>query len=384
MKKLTIIKNGFIQNPDCPKIIGNIAVYKSKIIDISSSYDFEIAKDFDEVEFIDANELTITPGLVDQHIHGGYGIDFNNAKAEEILYLTKKMPEYGVTSLVATIMTDSEENIKRQIKEISAAIETQPENSAKIIGIHLEGPFLNPDFKGIHPDNYILEPNIKNFEKFENDYIKIVSFAPELDKNMEFTKYLLKKDIIPSAGHSRATHEELKTAAGIGLKQVTHLFNAMPQLHHRNPGIIGETLVNDEIYAEVIADNEHLHPIILDLILRTKPKSKIIFISDSLPLNKNAEDHIIFGGQKIYRKNEKAVNEKGTFAGSLAFLDDNFRKNQDKISFSDFLMFSSLNPANNLGLTTKGFIDKGFDADLVLWDENFQVKQTIISGNIAY
>ena len=384
MKKLTIIKNGFIQNPDCPKIIGNIAVYKSKIIDISSSYDFEIAKDFDEVEFIDANELTITPGLIDQHIHGGYGIDFNNAKAEEILYLTKKLPKYGVTSLVATIMTDSEENIKRQIKEISKAIETQPENSAKIIGIHLEGPFLNPDFKGIHPDNYILEPNIKNFEKFESDYIKIVSFAPELDKNLEFTKYLLKKDIIPSAGHSRATHEELKTAAGIGLKQVTHLFNAMPQLHHRNPGIIGETLVNDEIYAEVIADNEHLHPIILDLILRTKTKSKIIFISDSLPLNKNTEDHIIFGGQKIYRKNAKAVNENGTFAGSLAFLDDNFRKNKEKISLSDFLMFSSLNPANNLGLTTKGFIDKGFDADLVLWDENFQIKQTIISGNIAY
>lgn len=384
MKKLTIIKNGFIQNPDCPKIIGNIAVYKSKIIDISSSYDFEIAKDFDEVEFIDANELTITPGLIDQHIHGGYGIDFNNAKAEEILYLTKKLPKYGVTSLVATIMTDSEENIKRQIREISKAIETQPENSAKIIGIHLEGPFLNPDFKGIHPDNYILEPNIKNFEKFESDYIKIVSFAPELDKNLEFTKYLLKKDIIPSAGHSRATHEELKTAAGIGLKQVTHLFNAMPQLHHRNPGIIGETLVNDEIYAEVIADNEHLHPIILDLILRTKPKSKIIFISDSLPLNKNTEDHIIFGGQKIYRKNAKAVNENGTFAGSLAFLDDNFRKNKEKISLSDFLMFSSLNPANNLGLTTKGFIDKGFDADLVLWDENFQIKQTIISGNIAY
>jgi len=377
MEKLTIIKNGCVQNPDCPKIKANIAIHKNKIIDISASLEFEIAENFDVIEYIDAKELTITPGLIDQHIHGGYGIDFNTAKAEDIAYLTKELPKHGVTSLVATLMTDSEENIKRQIKEISTAMENQLADSAKIIGIHLEGPFLNPDFKGIHPDNHILEPNIENFKKFENENIKIVSYAPELDKNLEFTMYLAQKNIIPSAGHSKATHEELKTAINAGLKQVTHLFNAMPQLHHRNPGILGEALTNDKIYVEVIADNEHLHPIILDLILRTKPKSKIIFISDSLPLNQSIEDHIILGGQKIYRIKNQAVNETGTFAGSLSFLDENLRKNINKISFSDFLIFSSLNPAKNLGLHTKGFIEKGFDADLVLWDEDFQVKQTI-------
>ncbi|HBG49258.1 MAG TPA: N-acetylglucosamine-6-phosphate deacetylase [Cyanobacteria bacterium UBA9971] len=384
MEKLTIIKNGCVQNPDCPKIKANIAIHKNKIIDISASCEFEFAENYDVIEYIDAKELTITPGLIDQHIHGGYGIDFNTAKSEDIVYLTKELPKHGVTSLVATLMTDSEENIKRQIKEISMAMENQLADSAKIIGIHIEGPFLNPDFKGIHPDNHILEPNINNFKKFENENIKIVSYAPELDKNLEFTKYLAQKNIIPSAGHSKATHEELKTAVNAGLKQVTHLFNAMPQLHHRNPGILGEALTNDKIYTEIIADNEHLHPIILDLILRTKPKSKIIFISDSLPLNQSTEDSIIFGGQKIYRIKDQAVNENGTFAGSLSFLDENLRKNIDKINFSDFLMFASLNPAKNLKLATKGFIDKDFDADLVLWDENFQVKHTIIGGLIAY
>ena len=400
MEKLTIIKNGCVQNPNCPKIKANIAIHKNKIINISASCEFEIAENYDVIEYIDAKELTITPGLIDQHIHGGYGIDFNTAKAEDIAYLTKELPKHGVTSLVATLMTDSEENIKRQIKEISTAMENQQADSTKIIGIHLEGPFLNPDFKGIHPDNHILEPNKgnyerllakndnqdkkENFKKFENDNIKIVSYAPELDKNLGFTKYLAQKNIIPSAGHSKATCEELKTAVNAGLKQVTHLFNAMPQLHHRNPGILGEALTNDKIYTEVIADNEHLHPIILDLILRTKPKSKIIFISDSLPLNQSIEDHIIFGGQKIYRIKTQAVNENGTFAGSLSFLDENLRKNIEKISFSDFLMFASLNPAKNLGLATKGFIDKDFDADLVLWDENFQIKHTIIGGLIAY
>lgn len=374
MNDLKIIKNGFIQNPGCPEIKADIVIQGNKIVDITNSAE----KSLSSVDYIDAEGMTITPGLIDQHIHGGYGVDFNEATAEEILSLLKKLPNHGITSIVATVMTDSGEKIKHQIQEISRAMEIQPEHSAKIVGIHLEGPFLNPDFKGIHPDNYILEPNINNFKKFENNNLKIVSYAPELDKNFEFTKYLTEKNIIPSAGHSKTTHEELKIAQRVGLKQITHIFNAMPLLHHRNPGILGEALTNDEISVEVIADRQHLHPIILDLILKTKPKEKIIFISDSLPLNRSFEDSILFGGQKIYRKNDTAINENGTFAGSLSFLDDNLRKNKEKISLSDFLIFSSLNPAKNLGLTTKGFIGKDFDAELVFWDENLQVLKTII------
>lgn len=377
MKKITVIKNGFIQNPDKEKVKKDILVRDGKIAEISNKLP-------DNEDSIDAEGLTITPGLIDQHIHGGYGVDFNNAKSEDIVSFCEKITSHGVTSFVATVMTDSEDHIKQQIKEISDAIKKQPENSAKILGIHLEGPFLNPDFKGIHPDSFILEPNIENFKKFENENIKIVSFAPELDKKFEFTKYLTEKTIISSAGHSKATHEELRAASKKGLKQVTHLFNAMSPLHHRNPGILGEALTNDSIYTEVIADNEHLHPIIIDLILRAKPKSRIIFISDSLPLNQSKQDNLIFGGQKIFRKNNKAVNENGTFAGSLSFLDENLRKNIEKINLSDFLMFSSFNPATNLGLNTKGLIKKSFDADLVLWDENLQVKHVLIGGLQAF
>jgi len=381
MNDFIIIKNGIIQNPGCPEIKADIAICKNKIVDI---YTDKFESGSDSVKYIDAEALTITPGLIDQHIHGGYGIDFNKATAEEIISLTKKLPVHGITSLVATIMTDSEENIKRQINEISSAIENQPKASAKIVGIHLEGPFLNSEFKGIHPDNHLLEPSINNFKKFENKHIKIVSYAPESDKNLEFTKYLVKNSIIASAGHSKATHYELHSAVAAGLTQVTHLFNAMLPLHHRNPGILGEALTNDDISVEVIADNQHLHPIILDLIMKAKPKEKIIFISDSLPLNQNTEDSIIFGGQQIYRKNNQAINKDGTFAGSLSFLDENLRKNVKKITFADFLTFASQNPAKNLKLLTKGFIGKNFDADLVFWDKNLQVKQVIIDGLQVY
>lgn len=328
-----------------------------------------------EVRYIDAKGLAITPGLIDQHIHGGYGVDFNKATVEDIAELAKNLLKHGITSVVATIMTDSEENIRKQINEISLYIENQPKNAAQIQGIHLEGPFLNPDFKGIHPDSQILLPTVSNYLKFDNKNMKIVSYAPEFDNNFEFAGYLSGKNIVLSAGHCNSA---------AGAKQVTHLFNAMPPLHHRNPGIIGEALTNDNISVEVIADNEHLHPTIINLILKAKPKSKIIFISDSLPLNRSLDDHIIFGGQEIFRRDEKAVNENGTFAGSLSFLDDNLRKNTDKISFSDFLIFASQNPAKNLGLSTKGFIDRGFDADLVFWDENLQVKQVFISGLLSY
>lgn len=379
-KNFIVIKNGSIQNPGCRKIKADILLRKNKIVEIASDGKFQTELNSDLLEYIDAEGLTVTPGLIDQHIHGGYGVDFNKATAEEILSLTEKLPAHGVTSVVATIMTDSEENIQRQIKEISEAIKNQQENSTQIAGIHLEGPFLNPEFKGIHPDDMLSEPNIKNFKKFENKNIKIVSYAPEFDKNFEFTKYLSENNIIASAGHSKATHEKLNAAVNAGLSQVTHLFNAMSPLHHRNPGILGEALINDNISVEVIADNEHLHPIIIDLILKAKPKEKIIFISDSLPLNQSTEDSIIFGGQQIYRKNNKAVNKDGTFAGSLSFLDENLRKNIKKISFSDFLIFASQNPAKNLKLKTKGFIDKNFDADLVIWDENLLIKQTIING----
>lgn len=372
MNDLTIIKNCYIQNPGCKKNGADIAIQNGKIVEVFE--DLSGVKT-DSAKIIDAKGMTVSPGFIDIHIHGGYGTNFNTATSEKILELTEKLPRHGITSIIATVMTDKPENIKRQIREISVAVENYREGSAKILGIHLEGPFLNPKFKGIQPEEYILKPTVENFKQLENENIKIVTYAPELDNNYEFTRYLAERNIIPSAGHSSATCEELSNARNAGLKAVTHLFNAMPPLHHRRPGLIGKALTDDEIYTEVIADKEHLSPVILDLTLRAKPKDKIIFISDSLPLNRNSENFCSFGGQKIYRQHERAVNQNGTFAGSLAFLDDNLRKNIDKISFSEFLMFASLNPAKLLNLNNKGVIGKGYDADLVFWNDDFEVVQ---------
>lgn len=382
-----VIVNGKVLNPGFEARRENLLIYRDKIIGTSLNLPENLPENVCNINIIDAEGLIITPGLVDQHIHGGYGCDFNSSSAEEIIEFSKKLPRHGVTSILPTVMTTSETIIKKQISNIKQAKKLQPLNSAKLLGIHLEGPYLSPKYKGIHPESEILVPSVENFKKIEDPEIKIVTYAPELDKNFEFTKYLAGKNIIPAAGHTDADSSEIRAATGAGLRQITHLFNAMRPLNHRSPGVIGEALTNDNLYVEVIADTLHLYPAVIDIILRTKPDSKIIFISDSLPLNQANADSIIFGGQKIFKENNKAVNSEGTLAGSLMFLDSAL-KNQDNLaisSFSGLLKFASLNACENLGRHDLGFIDVGRHADLVLWNmTDCRINMTLINGQVAF
>lgn len=380
-----VIVNGTILNPGLNPKKENILIYKDKIIATSTNIPDDLPQKTNAIFIIDAQNSVITPGFIDQHIHGGYGCDFNNSSIEEMINLSQNLPQNGITSILPTVMTASENIINEQIRKIKIAKEKLPKNSTKFLGIHLEGPYLSSKYKGIQPESDILIPNINNFKRIEDQEIKIVSYAPELDNNFELTRYLSNKNIIPSAAHSAATSEEIKEAAKNGLRQITHLFNAMSPLHHRNPGIIGEALTNDDLYVEIISDGLHLDPIIIDIIIRTKPDSKIIFISDSLPLNNAKTESIIFGGQEIFRKNNKAVNQDGTLAGSLIFLDSCVKNitNWNLSSFSNALKFSSLNIAQNLGKDDLGYIDKDKIADLIIWDNN-QISITLINGQIAY
>jgi len=380
------IINGQVQNPGQELEKENILIFKDKIIAKSVELPGKIP---DDIRTIDARDKIITPGLIDQHIHGGYGCDFNVSSVDEIINLSKKLAEHGITSIVPTVMTASQDILNAQTAKINEAKNNKPDNSVKFLGIHLEGPFLCPKYKGIHPENEILVPSVENFKLIENQDIKIVTYSPDLDKDFELTKYLAEKNIIPSAGHTDADINQIKKACEYGLKQFTHLFNAMTPLHHRNPGIIGEALTNDNLYVEVIADGMHLDPVIVDIVLRTKPDSKVIFISDSLPLNNSSEDSVIFGGQKIYRKEGKAVNSDGTFAGSLIFLDSalNNLVNWKLADLSEFLKFASLNVAQNLGMNDLGCIDKNKAADIVIWNkdnDSYKVDTTIINGKIAF
>ena len=248
------------------------------------------------------------PLILEQHIHGAYGVDFNTAGVDEILEVAEKLYKRGIVAFFPTLVTDSVENIKRQISVIKEAAK----KNHRILGIHLEGVFINPEKKGIHNPEHFLALTIENYKLIEDDFIKIVTLAPELDEGL--VDYLTSKGVKVQAGH--CTGSDLTRING-----VTHLFNAMSGISHREQSTALSALINDEIYTEIIADGIHVNDDMLKLLFKTKPKNKIILISDALPITNSDLKETIFADSKIYYDGEKATSINGTIAGSTMLLD---------------------------------------------------------------
>jgi len=251
--------------------------------------------------------------LIDNHIHGSFGINFNNANYDEVKYVLAELYKRNIKGICPTLVGDSDDKIYNQLKIFKKIKNEQLEScnsEALILGVHLEGTFLSPNKSGIqNPDVFKMATieNFKNLVKDMENVIKIVTVAPEID--VDLIDYLNQNAIIAQAGHSAST--DLKKCKG-----VTHLFNAMNQIHHRNSSIALKALINDEVYVEIIPDLVHLSTDILKLILKTKPKNKILLISDSLP-SSNYDKEIIFCDKKI----TNGKDEMGTLAGSNMTLD---------------------------------------------------------------
>lgn len=252
---------------------------------------------------------------IDIHTHGAYGVDFNNALYNEIKALLKELYKKNIVAICPTLVGDSTENIKRQLRifrEIKNKQIVKKEDETFLIGVHLEGSFLSPSKPGIQDKNNFLKPTVENFKNLVGEYediIKIVTIAPEED--VDLIEYLNNKNIITQAGHSNSE----TTGACIG---VTHLFNAMPQIHHRNKSIVLEALCDNEKYCEIIADLKHISKEALSLVLKMKSKDKILLVSDSLPVA-NYDKDIIFCNKKIYKN---AKDKNGILAGSNQTLDE--------------------------------------------------------------
>ena len=264
------------------------------------------------------DNLVITNALIEQHIHGGFGIDFAKCKAADFVEFSKKILRFGVCAFFPTLATDSVENLKNQIREIKKAVDlqkTESEPMAKIMGVHLEACFLNPLKKGIHNASQLLEPTVENYKLLEDEIIKIVTLAPELDKNYSLCKYLKANGVRVSAGHCMGTDFSQ-------VQQVTHLYNAMGTFSHKEQSSVVSALANDSLYTEIIADLKHVQKDVLKITFRAKPLSKIILISDALPITHSNLDSMEFCSKKVFLKNGKAVDADGTMAGSTTFVTD--------------------------------------------------------------
>lgn len=346
----------------------DLLFYNNKLIAINELEDnFNI----DNINFkvVDAKDRYITPSFIDQHIHGGFDVNFHNSNEEEIRYFLKKSAKYGYSYIVATLLPDNIDNISKQLEIIKNIINLPQPGSTKILGVHLEGPFLNPKKAGIHPKKLLLSPSVNEFKKFEHkEIIKIVTLACELDENYDLCKYLNENNIVTSAGHSVASAKDIQNSK---VKQVTHLFNAMALIHHRDMTIANEALFNDNLYIEIISDLKHVHPKMLNLVRKLKPKHKIIFISDALPCAYSKNNIFYMNNVKIDTSNGLALSEDGTIAGNNKFSCDNIKQilKETDFTFKEIISSLSINCAKNLNIENKFEFKLDNSLDFIIWDK---------------
>ena len=377
---LTYITNGKIVLPDSV-VEGKALAFDSesgKIVGLVESVPADAA-------VIDAEGNYIAPGLVDIHIHGYLNEDTSDAKPEGIRKMAYGVAENGVTSFLPTTMTVSQAEIDAALNAVrSLKEESKTWGGAEILGVHAEGPFINPSKKGAQKEENIQKPNAQ-FLIDNQDIIHIVTLAPEMDEGHAAIKEAAEKTgILISMGHTGAGFEEAVSAVKDGVGHATHLFNAMTALAHRDPGVVGAALSTD-VTVELICDTFHIHPGVFSIIAKQKP-GKLCLITDCTRAGGMPDGEYDLGGQPIFLKGIECRLADGTIAGSVLKLNvavRNVLANTD-LSVPEVVAAASYNPARAIKAEGKGALLAGYDADIIIADEVFNIKRTIKRGNTIY
>ena len=353
----------------------------------------------------------IIPGFIDVHVHGVAGVDSLDA-GEAIPSIAAKLPRYGVTAFCPTTVACAPAALRRALEQVRRARQTPAARSARVLPAHLESNFINPEFRGAQPVACLRSPRaaleggrqvpaghvpagagafeaadlLREIERAAPD-VGIVTLAPELDGGIDLVRWLSSRGHRVSLGHSAATYDQAREAIAAGARHATHLFNRMPPLGHRAPGLVGAILQTDEVAAELICDGFHVHPAIVRTAIAAKRPSRIFAITDGtaasgLPAGTRAS----LGGEPITAGESAAFLDDGTIAGSVLTMDRAFQMLVGKIGLSlvDAVTVCSTTPARELGLTGHGVIADGAVADLVVLNAQFTVVQTYVGGQLVY
>ncbi len=373
---MNIIFNGKIIMEE--EILENKAIlYDSKIRKIIDEK--EVGK-YKEAKKINANGNYISPGFIDIHIHGAGNSDTMDGNIEAIKKISETIVKTGVTSFLPTTMTMSKEVITKAVESVRKSKGKMI--GARILGVNLEGPFISLAKKGAQNEKFIVKPNY-DFIKEYLDIAKIITLAPEEDGGYRFIKEMQKhKDVVLSIGHSNSNYETAIGAIKAGMKHITHFFNAMTPLHHREPGIVGAAF-NSNVTCEVIADKIHINPANYKTIIKMMGKENIILITDSMRAGGLQPGEYDLGGQKVIVDEKTARLEDGRLAGSILKLNEavkNILENTE-LSIVDVIKMASLNPARVINIDDKkGSLELNKDADILIFDENIEIKRVIIQG----
>lgn len=320
---------------------------------------------------IDLNGLRLIPGLIDIHTHGCAGVDTMDAQFEP---MCRFYGEHGTTSFLPTTMTMGYEDLKK------VCLAKKDFAGANIVGLHFEGPYISAKYKGAQNEKYIKTASVEDFRQF--DGVKLINLAPETDGCLEFIREV-SNDCVVSIGHTDCDYDTAVQAIENGACCLTHTFNAMPPLHHRNPGPIGAA-VEKHIYAQIIGDLLHIHKSVLLAAYKMFGADRLILISDSLRCTGLPEGRYESGGLDIELKDGIARLLDGTIAGSVATLwDCVVNAVSIGIPFDEAVDMASRNPAEMLGLN-KGKIAEGYDADLLVVNDKMKIQTVIIGGEIFF
>ncbi|MBQ4090825.1 MAG: N-acetylglucosamine-6-phosphate deacetylase [Clostridia bacterium] len=369
-----VLENGVIE--------GKAVILSNKIEAIVDECDLPA-----DVTVIDAEGGYITPGFIELHIHGYLGKDVCDADEQSVRIIAKGLLENGVTGFLPTTMTVDMEVIKGAIEACRKVMaEGEGLDGSTVLGVHAEGPFISASKKGAQDARYILKPDAK-FVKENADAIKLITLAPEEDEDFAAIREICRDtDVVVSMGHTSADYKTAKAGVEAGVKHATHLFNAMTPLTHRGPGVVGAALNSDSVSCELIVDTYHVDAALYDIVYKLKGR-KLCLITDCLPAGGLPEGEYTLGGAKIIYRDNICRLEDGTIAGSVLHLNKgvwNVYKNSS-IPLHECVNCASLNPATTLGIADrKGSIEVGKDADVVILDNEFNVRKTIIGGNVKY
>lgn len=340
---------------------------------------------YDGIDIINAKGSYVSPGFIDLHIHGSGGKDAMDGELEDLKVISQSIAQNGVTGFLPTTMTMSKEKIYKAFDNIREGMKLDL-GGAKVLGAHMEGPFINPKYKGAQKEDYIIEPDY-NFINGYEDVIKIITLAPEKDNSSQFIRSVKENtNIVLSIGHSDATYEEAMESIEKGVSHATHLFNAMSPLNHRKPGVIG-AVFNSNVNCELIADKIHVHPGVFQTVVNIKGVDKVILITDSMRAGCMKDGVSELGGQKVIVKDNSARLENGTLAGSILTLNKAVKNMVENTNLNIYQAISmvSLNSAKDIGISDrKGSIEEGKDADIVIFDEEYNVRHTIVEGKTVF
>ena len=340
----------------------------------------------------DYGEKRIVPGCIDIHTHGAYGFDTNDAEEEGLRNWMKNIPHEGVTGILPTTITQSEEVLTKAVANVAKVVDEGYEG-AEILGIHFEGPYLDQKYKGAQPEQYCVKGTIEQFERYQKaakGLIKIITMATEHDDDFELTRYLAQHGVIVSIGHSGATFEQAQMAIANGARSMTHIFNGMTPFHHRNPGLVGAAMRFRDTYGEVICDGNHSNVNSLNNLFMAKGRDYTIMITDALMVKGlPVGTKVLFGGNEIelYEDGSAHLTSTKGLAGSTLKVNEGLKVLVEKAMVPwDYAINScTLNPARLLGIDDrKGAIRVGCDADIVVLNDDYSVEMTFVKGKEAF